>query len=617
MELEERFRRPHRYAVSKDETKENQHEKTRSNIFLIILMGAAHGLVLKVEKALNRLGAAVYKKGRLAFGTTFVIMTLLCLGYMRSQKTDWAPQGFQCHTNQARNDLGDAAKIFPNLDAWKSEVIFTNGVSENVLDSDCLIAASSFVRTIDKTSVAFKRNCALCQLPTLSDFYQLNNESLLRIDDCQRTCTLEKLLVSDTVTLSKVRVHKVNYNQSNLSANGIIVTFHLKRPIDYREKTLFHTFEKDLTLTLRQLSSRYTCRMVLRLDKNEEDKVWLTVTPSRQLLLYALPAILFVCLELIFYVFTRSVFLMIAIFVVSTNTVFCASVAFGFLSILSIPYHDFYLIVPLYGYCQCLVLCLPLVNSINATSSWNSINRQVKECMTKAGFVVTVTALVVIVLNGIAAWSCIIAITRFMVFLFLLILLNFVSLFLTVFPILVWLSEYLRSGAKRNRGLSCSRGFRQGLRKWTKALSSLTGKIIVLGFILSIVGGCITYICVVRPPAFNDRRLTDLYDKHVKEASSSQVVSLIVRNVDYTNNELRKSLADFVKMLSSASYSAGKPRSWISSFELWRKSENRNCTGSEFKVCLQIFFNTSKASFEYDIKIENGRLTESRIQLPV
>ncbi|XP_048587065.1 mycocerosic acid synthase-like polyketide synthase isoform X2 [Nematostella vectensis] len=536
-------------------------------------------------------------------------------------KSKMAPEAFHSNGNHERNNLRDASRIFPIVDAWRSNVIFSDGISGNVFDpsSDCFKAAEDLASTVANRSFAFRNNCAQCNLP--SAISKLTHDDIREITSCEghAVCDIGLAFVSDTLAFTGVRVQQTYSNHSKASAKGILLTFYMKEPRTQKEKTMFVAFREDLYSISRKLSSQYDCRSTLESDRNNADKLWSMVTPTRQYLLYALPALIFIGLEFAFLFFTRSFFVLTALFVISINAALCTSVAFGVIFAFNIPYHDFFSIIPFYGFCQHLALCLILIKSVEVVSPWTSVRRQIRECMTKTGFVVTVTAIVAILLNCIAVWSCVTGVIHFMLLSFFYSLFTFGSLFLIVMPALVWIQRWFGPTENRLKANVRSFGVRKVSWKWAKLVSSSTGKIIVFGIALAIVAACVAYIVVTNPSALGSNRVTMLYDKHVKdEMRSGEDVILLVRDLEYANNHLRASLVDLVNSLSSTSHSAGKARSWLTSFEQWRESEKRLCTGGEFKACQQMFMNTTIGTlFKHDIRVRKGVIVESLIHLPM
>ena len=276
----------------------------------------------------------------------------------------------------------------------------------------------------------------------------------------------------------------------------------------------------------------------------------------------------------------------------------------------------------------------------------SSLQHRVVSCVTKAGFIATLSALFGTILAGIAIKSPFDVISDF----FLAILVTYTTVSVASFVVtVIFLMHFERKLKKLNTPCpqSCRRrlsttdfgSFDEGLVQCRKSklrrilkrlawiITSFGGKILAL-----LILACIIGLCVLSALQRYERTSTtdSLYQndnfKQFNEAQQKffgkQTDTSIVfsEKTDYSQETVQNQIMNLCSKLQEASYSKELPFCWMTAFQNWKRHQKMACSNSNFYPCLELFLNQSQnVPFRQDLRFQdmNSRveLVASRIHL--
>ncbi len=627
----------------------------------------SYGVLTAYERVFEKLGFYLARRPSVVLLVSLIVVTASCLGFIRLRVEQPSAARFTATDSQSRKDLHHAAQFFPLLEARQEQIIMIPKHGQNILSEDCLKDATLVHQTITNISgyseicsrkllsksqnKPAKHDCIISSPLELAgaQFENLSNLSPILVRELKNT----------TVVLSSGQTFNSSFHQmlSNFQvqrkadpltarADALRVIYYIKRTSIEEEDQAVLKFEASFENLLSSIGRRLKCaNLYFKTGKTTNDALQ-NVLKLERWPLYFSPFAMTVLVFIVLYLSSDNLSYLTTVLLMISSILLPMTCSAGIISMTNTSLFPTTLFIPF------LLLGKATSDAVLFLVEWErqkkvpSLEHRVVSCVTKAGFLATLSALCGTILSGIAIKSSFDVISDFFMATLVVYVLASAASFIVTVMLLMYFERRLKKlnnpcprSCRRRSSITDFGSFDEGLLQCRKSklrhiLKSLTWKITSLGgkILALLVLACIVSLCVFSALQRGERTSTteSLYQNdNFKQFSEAQqkffgdeIDTSIVfsKKIDYSQETVQKQIIKICSKLQMASYTERESLCWMAALQQWKRHQNMTCSNLEFYRCLELFLNQShNVLFWQDLRFQDVnprvKIVASRIHL--
>ena len=617
-------------------------------------------ILLAYEKAFQKLGFAITRRWVLVLLIWLTFTFAGCLGFLAFNAAQLSSNLFIQHDSQSRQDLIDASKAFPLLEARREQIILSPKGSQNVLSEDCLKEALSVHQTV--VSISHYKELCFRDFPTNKTSKDrpcvINNPLEFAGANFEYLTNLSSILaherITSKLTLSTGQTFNSSFHEmfSNFQivyathpptsrADAILFTYFIRNSANDDNREIF-LFEKQFENKVSALNQRLKFSSIsFRTGLATTEAIQSILTPK--LMPLCLSAVTIVSLIVIPLLFgSDSVALVETFLLLLSSLVLPLVCAAGLFSMAHVPLYPIAYFIPFLLLGKVSADVVVILREWRRLNYIRSVENRVGSYVARWGILQIFSAFCGAVLFSIPINSSFKIISRFYLTILLGYALVSTASFITM-AILMSSEERLfkcltiLSARSCNKPLFLSkcrflRGPRMKLmtklkfacKKAVDMLTSRSGRVISVAFLTFIVT---VFALLALLPGSVVSTTTNLYrqdhnfnlfnEAHRKFLGKSSDVSIVfLDDINYSQRTTQNQLLNICKTLGKASNSQADSVCWIAEILQWTRHENVSCSNSEFLPCLTRFLKKpAYAPLQQDIRFEGKKIFATRFHV--